>query len=208
MAEKKTRNRKIQRMDEKTFNRIKETLENQIRGRKPDIQAIARAHNVSTTTVYKVGKVENWEDYRNRFMGRHKRSEKSCKQIEIEMEEKKLEEEPEQEGEEQVEETKKPPKGLLDALRNIKEEDLHYGGTINVAEEEQCVAVEVSKYEKLITAKTILSMINRDVRWRMQAKKREELPDYTETVDEDFILRVLGLAYQEDKSTEQDDQGE
>lgn len=107
-----------------------------------------------------------------------------------------------------MDENKMVPEGRIDALHSIKEEDLHYGGTINVEEEEQCVAVEVSEYKKLIIAEMLLGIIDRDVKWRKEAKERGELPDYVEIVEEDFVLRLLGLAYQEDEKLEQDDQGE
>ena len=66
---------------------------------------------------------------------------------------------------------KKLPEGLLDALHNLKEEDLKYGGTIqinddseNVLEEELVIEVPLSRYEELMQKATAFDILTASVR--------------------------------------------
>lgn len=97
-----------------------------------------------------------------------------------------------------MEENKKIPKGLIEALHNIREEDLKYGGTLNLEETEEAemlVPIERSEYEKLLTAKVVLGIIHRDARKRKEAILMGNLPDCEPSAEPDFVERVLGVTY-------------
>lgn len=111
-----------------------------------------------------------------------------------------------------MEENRKVPKGLIEALHNIKEEDLKYGGTFNLEETEEAemlVPIERSEYEKLLTAKVVLGIINRDAKKRKEAILMGNIPDCEYSVEPDFVERVLGVAYMDlnaepDEPTQED----
>ena len=76
---------------------------------------------------------------------------------------------------------KKIPEGLLDALHNIKEEDLKFGGVINVPETgELIIEVPLARYEELMKKATKLDLLTE----RFRA---------TEKVEEEVVRAVTGL---------------
>lgn len=62
---------------------------------------------------------------------------------------------------------KKLPKGLLEALHNLKEEDLHYGGTLEMTSEEEeglIIEVPLSRYEEMMQKATAFDILTAAVR--------------------------------------------
>lgn len=63
---------------------------------------------------------------------------------------------------------KKLPEGLLDALHNLKEEDLHYGGTLELTKEteteELFIEVPLNRYEELMQKSAAFDILTAAVR--------------------------------------------